>query len=200
MSENPSSALWHTMLEANRRFAEGKPERPNQDEDRRAALQGGQNPYACVFTCSDSRVPAELIFDAGLGDLFVVRTAGEVVDTGVMATLEFAVAGLGVELLVIMGHENCGAVKATAEVYEGADLPPAQQRVLVEQILPSITKAKQAGMNEREDFERQHAARMAEKVLATSSVIREAVEAGKLNVVAARYKLDDATVETVASW
>ncbi|WP_123959511.1 carbonic anhydrase [Corynebacterium pseudopelargi] len=200
MSANSSSTLWNTMLEANQRFAEGTPARPNQDEDRRAALQAGQNPYACVFTCSDSRVPAELIFDAGLGDLFVVRTAGEVVDIGVMATLEFAVAGLGVELLVIMGHQNCGAVKATAEVYEGADLPPAQQRVLVEQILPSITKAKQAGMHDREDFERQHAARMAEKILSTSSVIREAVEAGRLNVVAARYKLDDATVETVAAW
>lgn len=189
--------VWAALLEGNARFAAGKPQRPNQDLERRASLTHGQYPRACVFTCGDSRVPAEILFDQGLGDLFVVRTAGEVVDAGVMGSLEFAVLGLGVDVLVVLGHENCGAVGAATDVLDGAEVPGGHQRTLVEQIAPSILEARVAGGTERADYERHHAAATVSKILQISPAIKQAVDEGKTALVAARYRLSDGAVETV---
>ncbi len=106
-----ANATWSRMLAGNRRFATGRAEHPWQDRETRESLIDGQHPDAAVLSCGDSRVPPEIVFDEGLGDLFVVRTAGEVLDEAVIASLEFAVQDLHTGLLVILGHEHCGAVQ-----------------------------------------------------------------------------------------
>ncbi|MFA1476566.1 carbonic anhydrase [Corynebacterium diphtheriae] len=189
--------VWETLLEANGRFVRGEPLRPNQDAARREELTKGQAPRACVFTCGDSRVPAELLFDSGFGDIFVVRTAGEVIDSGVLASIEFAVLGLGVEVVVVLGHESCGAVAATVAVLEGAEVPTGHQRTLVEEITPSILEAKFEGHDTPDDFERHHAAAMVNRIMQTSPAITEAVENGQTALIAARYRLSDGAVETI---
>ncbi|MBP3088579.1 carbonic anhydrase [Corynebacterium sp. sy017] len=192
-------AVWESLLEGNKRFSSGNPTRPNQDVERRLALTRGQSPRVAVFTCGDSRVPAEILFDHGLGDLFVVRTAGEVVDSGVMASLEFAVLGLGVEVLVVLGHESCGAVKVTADVLDGAEVPGGHQRTLVEQIAPSILEARSKGVADSADFERYHAAATAKRILQTSPAINKAVKRGHTAIIAALYRMSDGAVETVSA-
>lgn len=189
--------VWKALLEGNARFAAGKPQRPNQDIERRQALTHGQSPRVCVFTCGDSRVPAEILFDQGLGDIFVVRTAGEVVDSGVMGSLEFAVLGLGVDVLVVLGHENCGAVGAARSVLDGAEVPIGHQRTLVEQITPSILESRSFGGDDSADYERHHAAAVVNKIMQISPAIKNAVDNGEVALVAARYRLSDGAVETV---
>lgn len=200
MNTRDPKAVWQALLEGNARFANGNPLRPHQEMERRVQLVKGQSPRVCVFSCGDSRVPAEILFDAGLGDIFVVRTAGEVVDSGVMASLEFAVSGLGVEVVVVLGHEFCGAVKAAEASLGGAEVPQGHQRTLVEQITPSILEARSTGHTSSGDYERYHADATARKVLYKSPAIKEAVDQGRTAVVAARYRLSDSTVETVATY
>ena len=100
------------LLEGNRRFVEGKMVNPNRSSARRREASAGQHPTAVILTCSDSRVPPEILFDRGIGDLFVVRTAGNVVDDSVLGSIEYAVAHLGVRLIMVLGHTNCGAIGA----------------------------------------------------------------------------------------
>lgn len=107
----------------NARFVKGKPSRPNATPKRRAEIAASQHPFAIVVSCSDSRVPPEMVFDAGLGDLFVVRTAGEVVTAVEMASIEYAVDHLGASLVLVMGHERCGAVKVAVEYRNPPALP-----------------------------------------------------------------------------
>ena len=113
--ESTANATWSRMLQGNRRFAEGKPDHPWQDQETRQTLLDGQNPDAAVLSCSDSRVPPEIIFDQGLGDLFTVRTAGQLIDSAVIASLEYAVKKLHVSLICVLGHEHCGAIEAAEQ-------------------------------------------------------------------------------------
>ena len=98
--------VWEALKEGNRRFREELYLRPHQDAPTRFAMRSGQHPRAVVLACSDSRVPVEIVFDCGLGDLFIVRTAGEILDSAVLGSIEFAIRGLGVDLLVVLGHES----------------------------------------------------------------------------------------------
>src|SRR5262245_11271859 len=109
---NPVTA-WKALKEGNERFVAGKPEHPSQSIEHRASLAEAQKPTAVVFGCADSRVAAEIIFDQGLGDMFVVRTAGHVIDSAVLGSIEYGVTVLNVPLIVVLGHDSCGAVKAT---------------------------------------------------------------------------------------
>jgi len=119
---SPDAAI-ERLKAGNARFVKGKPSRPNATPKRRAEIAESQRPFAIVVSCSDSRVPPELVFDAGLGDLFVVRTAGEVVTAVEMASIEYAVDHLGASLVLVMGHERCGAVKAAVEYRNPPPLP-----------------------------------------------------------------------------
>src|SRR3954466_12057178 len=101
------------LLAGNQRFLAGGPEHPNQDAARRAEVAPGQRPFAVLFGCSDSRLAAEIIFDQGLGDLFVIRTAGHVVGPEVLGSIEYAVANLDVPLIAVLGHDSCGAIAAS---------------------------------------------------------------------------------------
>lgn len=111
-----NSAL-NILKEGNIRFASGKSVHPRRDKELRDALCKGQKPIAAIISCSDSRVPVEIVFDAGIGDIFVVRTAGHVLSNETLGSIEYAVEHLGVNLVVILGHENCGAVKSALAVY-----------------------------------------------------------------------------------
>jgi carbonic anhydrase len=110
---------WHRLLAGNKRFAAGRPRHPHQTPAHRESLVNGQHPVACVLGCADSRVPAEILFDQGLGDLFTVRAVGEVLDDAVLGSVEYAVEHLHIPLVVVLGHTGCGAVKAAIDLVSG---------------------------------------------------------------------------------
>jgi len=187
---------WQRLMQGNARHVNGQALHPNSDEGRRRQVAQAQQPFAMVLACADSRVPPELVFDQGLGDLFVVRVAGNVADSYARASLEYAVEHLHSPLLVVLGHERCGAVKASHEVVldpkAAAGLSP-DLKALVQEIEPAVKgrsgdKALDLGV-------RANASRAAQRLLEQSGVLRHAVEAGRLKVVAARYDLDSGQVE-----
>ena len=188
---------WSHLLEGNQRFATDTSARPHTGAQRREELRAGQSPYAAVLACSDSRVPVELLFDAGLGDLFVVRTAGGCVDAAVTGSLEFAVNSLGVSLIVVLSHEECGAIGAAAKSFEEGDLPADLTRVFVEKIAPSVIRAKRDGFSERSKIEEIHAAETAEHLMHRIPTVAARIADGTLGIVAARYRLEDGRVTSV---
>jgi carbonic anhydrase len=187
-------AAWKSLKEGNERFVAGHPEHPNQSVKHRESLTKGQKPTAAVFGCGDSRVPAELIFDQGLGDIFVVRTAGQVIDSAVLGSLEFAVGALGVSVIVVLGHESCGAVKATIAAIDDAAVPGGYVRDLVERVAPSILLGRKEGLKKPAEFEARHAVETAASLLGRSAALADAVAAGDLAIVGATYHLADGKV------
>lgn len=135
--DGPEEAL-QRLVEGNQRFAAGASKPINESADRRAKVVQRQRPFAMVFSCVDSRVPPELIFDRGLGDLFVIRTAGQVVDHAVMGSLEYGAYELEVPLLMVLGHKKCGAVKATMEAVEAGAHAEGSIDFLIDQIRPAV--------------------------------------------------------------
>jgi len=188
----PSSpvAAWAALREGNRRFVEGRREHPNQDADRRNQLTSGQRPFALVFGCSDSRVAAEIIFDRGLGDLFVVRTAGHVVDSGVLGSIEFGVTVLDVPLIVVLGHDSCGAVRSTLEAHETGLMPGGYVRDLVERVTPSLLSARRAGGGQLEDVIEEHTRHTAALIADRSGPIAERIADGRCAILGVCYTLD----------
>ena len=191
---------WDVLQEGNRRWREMSPAYPRQCSQRREELREGQAPSVCVLACSDSRAPIETIFDQGLGDVFVIRTAGETVDNAVLASLEFAVEGLGVPLLVVLGHQYCGAVAATVGALDEGPIPERFQRELVQQVAPSVIEARRKGGDSTDDYEREHALQTLKSVIHRIPIIQELVDAGTLGVVSARYRLDDGVVEKLIAF
>lgn len=184
------AAAWRALREGNRRFVLGEREHPHQDADRRADLAEGQKPFALVFGCSDSRVAAEIIFDRGLGDLFVVRTAGHVVDSGVLGSIEFGVEVLQIPLVVVLGHDSCGAVTAALQVYEGeSEMPGGYVRDVVERVTPSVMSARRSGFTELDDVIDEHSRRTAERLTERSAAIAARVADGRCAIVAVNYTL-----------
>ena len=134
---NAEEALEKLMV-GNERFVKVAEIRPHQDEEWTATLNLGQHPFATILGCADSRIPPELIFDQGFGDLFVIRVAGNVVDTHVLGSIEYAVAHLHTPLIMVLGHENCGAVTAALAPKEQRDAEPAGVRAILDAIEPAI--------------------------------------------------------------
>ncbi len=198
VANNPQ-AVWEALKEGNQRFVMHQQQRPNQDVLRRTELRRGQNPRAVVLSCSDSRVPVELIFDVGLGDLFVVRTAGEILDPAVLASIEYAIKSLGVDLVVVMGHESCGAVAATAEALDGGKIPNGLERILVEKVAPSILEARARGRNDLPGYERQHVIEIAIQIKHRLAVLQERIDDGRCAIVGLRYLLSDGSTQLVIS-
>lgn len=137
MGKTPEQAL-SLLLEGNKRYAEGKPLHPRQDPQRRAELSDGQQPIAAVLTCADSRVVPEFIFDQGVGDLFVVRVAGNIACESVIGSLQYAVENLKVPLVIVLGHSKCGAVSAAVNRAEARD----ELEALICRIKPAVESAK----------------------------------------------------------
>lgn len=193
--------VWQEMQRGNARFIAGEPEHPRQDVDRRAELASYQAPHAALFGCSDSRLAAEIIFDNGLGDLFVVRNAGQVISESVIGSLEYAVAVLKVPLILVLGHDECGAVAAAITAVD-ADAPalPVHIQGIIDQISPAVDRVRlAAGMPDASGIDplevgRQHLRDTVGALLAASELISDEVAAGTLAVVGANYRLREGRV------
>ena len=203
MTDQPTPAkAWREMQRGNARFVAGEPRHPRQDVDTRHELAGGQRPRAALFGCADSRLAAEIIFDKGLGDLFVVRNAGQVVSDSVVGSLEYAVAVLGVPLIVVLGHDACGAVRAAIDsTSPDADpLPPHIWR-LISPIVPAVRRVQRASAVDgvypddidAEEVGREHLRDTVGELLHSSELISSAVEEGRLAIVGANYRLGEGT-------
>ncbi|KUI35355.1 carbonic anhydrase [Mycobacterium sp. IS-1496] len=182
---------WKALKEGNERFVAGRPEHPSQSIDHRASLAEGQRPTAVVFGCGDSRVAAEIIFDQGLGDMFVVRTAGHVIDSAVLGSIEFAVAVLEVPLVVVLGHDSCGAVKATLAALDEGVVPGGYVRDIVERVTPSILLGRRDGLTRVDEFEERHVNETAVQLRDRSTAIASRIEAGKVAIAGVTYHLAD---------
>ncbi|MGM0929835.1 MAG: carbonic anhydrase [Actinomycetota bacterium] len=196
-SLTPAQA-WQKLLDGNARFVAGTSVHPNQDAARRSSLVNEQNPFAIIFGCSDSRLAAEIIFDLGLGDAFVVRTAGHVLGDAVIGSLEYGVDVLNVPLIVILGHDSCGAVTAAKNTIDTGVMPRGGLRDLVERITPSVLTARRAGLDDINDMVIENVRQSSERLLDSSRAISEAVDAGRTAVVGVAYRLADGRAELVA--
>ncbi|MGO1182860.1 MAG: carbonic anhydrase [Micrococcaceae bacterium] len=194
MPATPTRA-WQILAEGNDRFVGGTTLHPNQNAARRASLTGTQNPLAVIFGCSDSRLAAEIIFDVGLGDVFVVRTAGQVIDDAVLGSLEYSVDILNIPLIIVLGHDSCGAVTAAVNSYETGTMPPGFIRSLVERITPSVLAARQHGITDVNGTVAEHTDQTVHRLVETSRSLADAVEDGRTAVLGLTYSLANGTVE-----
>jgi carbonic anhydrase len=162
-----------------------------QVAEARRAVAKGQMPFAIIVGCSDSRVGPEIVFDQGLGDIFVVRTAGEVVDVTALGSIEYAVEHLGSSLIVVLGHERCGAVSAAVAVAK----EPGHIATLLRAIEPAVEQTKGKPGDPVENAVRAQAIDVAKQLQNAKPILTERVHSGKLKIVAARYDLDTGKVE-----
>ena len=193
----PDQAL-AALEQGNARFRAGQVPSGAADPARRAALAAGQAPFAAILTCADSRTGPELLFHAGLGDLFVVRNAGNVADTAAIGSLEYAVAALGVPLVMVLGHEACGAAAAAVAMAERDTDLPGHLRDMLLPLMPAALAASRAGGDKTERAVVENVTRMRDRLLRVSPVIAGATAAGRLKVVGARYDLDQGVVSLLA--
>lgn len=189
---------WQRLLEGNRRFVDDVPQHPNQDTARREALSNNQKPFVTLFGCSDSRVAAEMIFDVGLGDMFVVRNAGQVVDPVTLGSLEYGVELLGTPLLVVLGHDSCGAVTAAYDSYDTGETPPGFISDVVARLLPTVARARKNNRTTVNETVAQNTMDTVEKIMQLSAIISKAVEDGRLIIVGLTYQLHDGRTTVVA--
>ena len=191
---------WQKLREGNERFVSGSSNHPNQDASRRSSLVNQQHPFAVIFGCSDSRLAAEIIFDLGLGDAFVVRTAGQVIDDAVLGSLEYSVSLLDVPLIVVLGHDSCGAVTAAKQTVDTGEMPKGFLRDLVERITPSVLAARRNGFEEVNDMVVEHVQQVAERLVDSSRVISESVDKGEVAVIGVTYRLAEGRAELVSGF
>lgn len=179
----------------NRRFVTGSRLYPNQSPAHRQALAAGQNPFAAILGCADSRVPPEIIFDQGLGDLFTVRVAGNIVDNASLGSLEYAVQHLSVPLVVVLGHSSCGAVQAAMAS------SPSQGRIasLVAAIQPALkessTKPGETSDQALANAVRSNVTLVVHQLLTAAPILATLVNQGTISIVGAYYNLTSGVVE-----
>jgi carbonic anhydrase len=207
VTTRPSSPAetWRELRAGNQRFIDGTPLHPRQDVERRTSLAGQQRPLVAIFGCSDSRLSAEIIFDVGLGDAFVVRNAGQVISDSVLGSLEYAVGVLGVPLILVLGHDQCGAVRAAIDSQgpEPDPLPP-HIATIVDRIVPAVRRAAGAADDGPIDphavdagyVGREHLRDTVAELLEHSEMISDAIAAGTLAIVGANYRLLEGRAET----
>lgn len=195
------AAAWQRLSEGNVRFVQGTAEHPDQDASRRATLGYRQHPFAVIFGCSDSRVAAEIIFDQGLGDMFVVRTAGHVLDTTVIGSIEYGIELLGTPLIVILGHDHCGAVEAAADALRTGQLPSGFVRAIVDRVIPSIVSldglSSSASASDPDRLGREHVRHTVHMLHDYSALLARNVADGKVAIVGAEYDLAEAKVRVI---
>lgn len=179
------------LIEGNKRFVSEKLDHPRQDSAQRKNVSSGQKPFAVIVGCSDSRVPPEIIFDQGIGDLFIIRDAGNIVDDVALGSIEYAVEHLGVELIVVLGHSKCGAVTATAKGEEAS----GHIESIVKIIKPAVEKAKSQKGDIIENAIRNNIEMVKNKILSSEPIITKKVNEGKLKVIGAYYDIDTGIVE-----
>ena len=185
---NISKIALERLKDGNNNFVQKKLSKPNQAPLTRASLIDGQDPFAVILTCADSRVVPELIFDTGLGELFVVRVAGNIANHSSIASIEYAVAHLNVGLIVVLGHQNCGAVTAAAKGDGGSD----HLDHLLSHIKPAITKSNGDAID---GIAIENARLTADKLNSDSKIIADAISAGDIKIKPAFYSLETGKVD-----
>jgi carbonic anhydrase len=192
MSENTAfKQSLKKLIDGNKRYVACKQQYPRQDARRRKEVSKGQKPFAVIVGCSDSRIPPELIFDQGLGDLFVVRLAGNIVDIFALGSIEYAVEHLGTKLVVVLGHGKCGAVTAATQ---SADAP-AHVGAIVKAIQPAVKKARKLPGDLVDNAIRANATLVADKIKSSRPILAEMSEKGEIKVIGAYYDIETGGVE-----
>lgn len=202
MTDAPTLApqeAFDLLLAGNHRFISGTPQHPNQDAARRAEIAPVQHPFAVLFGCSDSRLAAEIIFDRGLGDMFVVRTAGHVLGPEVLGSIEYGISVLDCPLVVVLGHDACGAVAATRAALKDGVSTSGYVRDVIERVTPSVLAAQAAGHTKDDDFIDEHVRHTVELLLDRSRILADQVTAGQTAVVGLSYQLADGTARVVST-
>ena len=198
MTEVDADTALEALRAGNLRHQAGAQTHPHLDAGRRRELLRGQHPWAIVLCCSDSRVPPEHVFDQGLGDLFVVRVAGNVLSDTVAATLEYAVEHLRAPLLVVLGHQHCGAVKATLDALAASERLPGRLHVLHDAIAPAVAAARDEGGGDdglHDAAARVHIRRTVTQLQLLGPFLSARVSDGSLRIVGAYYELATGAVE-----
>lgn len=199
-SLSPDEAL-DKLKKGNADFVADKGSSAPKDHNRRLEIARGQAPFAVLIGCSDSRVPPEVLFGAGLGELFIVRNAGNTVDTVALGSIEYGVAVLGAPLLVVLGHERCGAVDAAVKVVKKNATYPGSIGTMIQPILPAaLMAAATQGANAKDEdlldaAVRENVRRVVERLRNSEPMLVDPLKSGKLKVVGARYDLDDGKVD-----
>lgn len=181
---SPDAAI-KRLVEGNQRFVEGKRLNPNQSRLRLQETAVGQYPFAAILGCSDSRVPAEIVFDQGLGDLFVVRLAGNIAALEAIGSLEFATAVLGAQTIVVLGHARCGAVSAAIK----GDPLPGRIGIFVEDIKPAVESIRKKTGNIEENAIIANVQYQVARLTESSTILANLIKEGKLKIVGGHYDL-----------
>jgi carbonic anhydrase len=187
---SPDQAL-DKLIQGNRRSLFSKMSHPSTTTERRREVAEAQNPYAVILGCADSRVPPEIVFDETLGDLFVIRVAGNVVDDAILASIEYAVEHLKVPLVLVLGHERCGAVQAAVDGGEA----PGHIGALIKCIRPAVESTQGLPGDAVDNAVRANVTQVVQQLRGAAPILSEAVHQGKLRIVGARYDLDTGVVE-----
>jgi carbonic anhydrase len=194
----PADALAE-LLAGNQRFVTGTRVHPHQDAEHRTMLAAEQQPFAVLFGCSDSRLAAEIIFDRGLGDLFVVRTAGHIIGAEVLASIEYGVTELRAPLVVVLGHDSCGAIQAAHAAMTGQRMFNPALRPIIDRVTPSISSAYARGITDRDRIAEVHVQHTIDAIARQSTAITEAVAAGRCALVGMTYRLADGRATVITS-
>lgn len=189
----PADAAWQKLKDGNLRYVAGQLTHPNQTSTRREQVAKGQKPFAVILSCADSRVGPEVIFDQGLGDLFVVRVAGNILDNAGLGSIEYAVEHLGASLIVVLGHEKCGAVAAAV----GGGHAPGHVHSIVKALEPAVAASKSQGGDAVDNAVRSNVQLVSKQLASAVPILSERTKTGKVKVVGARYDLDTGAVELV---
>jgi carbonic anhydrase len=179
------------LIDGNKRFSSAKASHPNQSIQRRAEVTKGQKPFAVIVGCSDSRIPPEIIFDQGIGDLFVIRVAGNVVDEIALGSIEYAVEHLGARLIVVLGHSKCGAVTATVQGGEAHGHIGA----IVKAILPAVDKVRDRTGDLTDNSIRANVQLVVQTIEASTPLLAPLAEGGSIRVTGAYYDIESGKVE-----
>ncbi|HLO86721.1 MAG TPA: carbonic anhydrase [Nostocaceae cyanobacterium] len=189
---NPDEAI-KRLVEGNKRFVEGKRLNPNQSKLRLQETAAGQYPFAAILGCADSRVPAEIVFDQGLGDLFVVRVAGNIASPEAIGSLEFSTAVLGSQLILVLGHSSCGAVKAAVK----GDPLPGRIGAFVEEIKPAVERVRGKAGSFEDNSIVANVQYQVQRLAESSTILGNLVKEGKLKVAGGTYDLKSGKVAIV---
>jgi len=186
------------LKKGNADFVAGRTPAAMTDARRRGQIAQKQTPFCAVLACADSRVPPELVFAQGLGDLFVIRVAGNTLDPESLGSIEYGVDHLGIPLVLVLGHERCGAVTAAIDVVEKGTELPGSLNAIVDPIVPAVLKAKRQPGNLIDNAVRQNVLDVVTRLGTSEAAITEPLAAGKLKLAGAVYDLDTGKVAFVA--
>lgn len=185
------------LLEGNERFVANQERHPDRGPEVRLRLAEAQHPFAVILGCADSRVPPEILFDEGLGDLFVIRNAGNIVDATCLASVEYGVDHLGVSLVMVLGHERCGVITAAVAVSRDGQAVRGHLWSLIDAVRPALEKIDEREGDVIDQAVRAHVKIEVERLRRADPIVSRAVQTGAVRIVGARYDIDRGQVEVL---